>query len=108
MVLKEHLRESLEEITLQEEELFRKRQELVHHAIHGEVLGDLHEHYVEIRKQESDLRCEHLRLENLLHPGHSYHDHGEAIGTLSMRRKYGYLFLIVVCAAALLFILYGV
>jgi len=103
----DQLRTQLEEITLQEEELFRKRQELVHHAIQEEVVGDLHDRYLEIRNRESDLRCEHLRLENQMHPGHAYHDHGMAIGTLNPRRKYGYLFLIVASAAALLFLMFG-
>ena len=103
----DQLRVQLEDITLQEEELFRKRQQLVHHAIQEEVPGDLHERYLEIRNQESDLRCEHLRLENLIKPGYAYHDHGMAIGTLNPRRKYGYLFLIVASVAALLFLMFG-
>lgn len=101
----EALRERLEEVTLQEEELFRKRQELIHHALQEEAVENLHERYLEIRELESGLRCEHLRLENLLHPAHLYQDHGEALGTLSVRRKYAYLFLIVASAVALLFLL---
>ncbi len=100
-----NLREQLENVTLQEEELFRKRQKLVHHALQEEELGDLRERYLEIREQESGLRYEHLRLENLLQPGHFYHDPTEGMGTLSPRKKYWYLFLIVTSAAALLLLM---
>lgn len=99
------LRDQLDKVSIEEEELFQKRQRLIHQAIEEENQEGLHDSYLEIRQYESRLRYEHLHLENLLHPGHSYQDHGGNIGELDSRRKYVYLILMVVSAVALLLLM---
>jgi hypothetical protein len=101
----ENLCDQLDAVGLQEAELFRRRQELVHQALRKETQEGLHEGYLSIRTLEADLRYEHLRLENLLHPGRSYTDHSGLGLKQSPQRKYVYLFLIAAAAVGLLFLL---
>ena len=101
----ENLRRKVDEVALQEEELFRKRQELIHGALLEERHVGLRETYLSIRAAEADLRCEHLRLMNLLQPGHSFHDHGGDFGPEKVGRKYIYLVVIAASVLGLLFLL---
>jgi hypothetical protein len=92
------------DLKLQEEELFRQRQQLIHQAICQESLGGLPQQYLQIRAREAEVRLEQLRFANLLHPGHASRDYKGIFNPENMARKI--ILLVVLIASAMGLFLY--